>query len=46
MIYKEVKQGEFGKLHVKVTADGEVWQAIANAASQSGWEMLRYRISP
>ena len=25
MIYKEVKQGEFGKLHVKVTADGEVY---------------------
>ena len=42
MIYKEVKQGEFGKLHVKVTADGEVYEddymfaAVSNSLSVAG----------
>ena len=38
MIYKEVKQGEFGKLHVKVTADGEVYdESDYDTISPSGW---------
>ena len=38
MIYKEVKQGEFGKLHVKVTADGEVYdESDYDTTSPSGW---------
>jgi len=35
---REVKQGEFGKLHVKVTADGEVYdESDYDTISPSGW---------
>ena len=38
MIYKEVKQGNYGKLHVKVTANGEVYdEADYAAVSPNGW---------
>ncbi len=38
MIYKEVKQGNYGKLHVKVTANGEIYdEADYEAVSPSGW---------
>lgn len=38
MIYKEVKAGDFGKLHVKVTADGEVYdESDYTTISPNGW---------
>jgi hypothetical protein len=38
LVYKEVKQGNFGKLHVKITADGEEYdECDYNAVSSSGW---------
>ena len=38
MIYEEVKQGNFGKIHVKVTCNGEVYdECDYNPVVPSGW---------
>ncbi len=38
MIFKEVQSGPYGKLHVKVTADGEVYdETDYDTVSPSGW---------